>query len=733
METIQTTHATRHFTATRNELGVPQVEAKSWREALYALGYLHAIDRPTQMLFGRTLASGRAAEQISYKPELAETDRFFRRAGLHLKLDREASALDDNTFQQLTYYCEGVNDGMHQVGRSLPMWATGFRPEPWNQQAVLLIGNLLSFGGLAVGQQQNERIVVELIQLGLDEARLKELFAPRLDDADFNLLRRVKMASQLSDDALELIADLPRLAGSNAWAVSPERSATGHALLASDPHLEVNRLPAVWYEVNLRWEDHYVLGATLPGCPLFAVGRTERLAWGVTYMKGDTSDYFIEDCRPGGSTGWQYRRGDTWQDFTRRDETIVHKGNGVETLSIYENAQGTLEGDPETLGEGLHLSVLWTGSQPGGGHSMGIWLDVIGCEDTQQAMETVRECPHPTLIWMFADTAGHIGKQGCGRFPKRRAGHSGLLPVPAWDERNHWQGTLPSYLLPHEYDPPCGFLSAANEDINPPGGPQFITLALPDYRQRRIVSRLSELPAATLADMRQLQYDLVSTQARDLLAVFLPLMEEGPFKDRLAAWDCAYNVESHEATLFKNLYINVLLEVFGQEQDIGWRRMLYICSRAGYATMVLTGADKLLHREHSLWWEHRDKGEIVRKAAKRAERAPDVPWSVTNSYYFLNRYFEGRAGGHFLGFHSSRMAMPGCHATVFQGHLLKTATRTTSFAPSYHFVTDLGTDEAWTNLPGGPSESRFSKWYKTDIPNWIRGTYKRLSGRKLAE
>ena len=41
--------------------------------------------------------------------------------------------------------------------------------------------------------------------------------------------------------------------------------------------------------------------------------------------------------------------------------------------------------------------------------------------------------------------------------------------------------------------------------------------------------------------------------------------------------------------------------------------------------------------------------------------------------------------------------------------------------------TDLGTDEAWTNLPGGASESRFSKYYKNDIPNWAAGRYKLLT------
>ena len=64
---------------------------------------------------------------------------------------------------------------------------------------MLLIGNLLSFAGLAVGQQENERLLLELVQLGIDEDRLRELFEPHLDDIDFALLREIQMESRLSD------------------------------------------------------------------------------------------------------------------------------------------------------------------------------------------------------------------------------------------------------------------------------------------------------------------------------------------------------------------------------------------------------------------------------------------------------------------------------------------------------------------------------------------------------
>lgn len=728
MQEIPTARAKRPFRAARDEAGVPHVLAPSWSDALYGLGYLHALDRGTQLLFARSVALGRAAEQIADRTELVETDLFFRRIGLHLRLQEEFQELRADWREQISIYCEGVNAGLSDLGRTWPMWATGYNVCPWDEVSVVLIGRLLSFGGLAVSQLENERIILELIHAGVDELTLRELFHPRLDAVSLDWLKQIHLSNRLSNEAMELLSDLPRLAGSNAWAVHGSRSQTGSALLAADPHLEVNRLPAIWYEVTLSWGDgHYVMGASLPGCPLFSVGRTRNLAWGVTHMKGDVIDFFVEDCRKRNGR-WQYRRGTRWRNFQVRQETIVRRGRGAEEHTVFCSDMGPLEENPEHRGEGYHLGVRWVGALPGNAAALGTWLELVHARSVKQAMRIAARCAHPALCWILADREGHIGYQAGGRFPKRPYPYHGLTPFPAWQRSMRWNGWMKLRELPQAYDPPEEFVAAANEEICSRSGWPLVTQPAPDYRKRRIVALLSALAGATVQAMQTMQYDVYSIHAEDLLRIFLAELPEGTLKEQLARWDRCFTPQSTEATLFFRLYIAVMIEMLGHARGVGWRRMLYLCSRAGYSLMILTAADRLLQRPDSPWWR-RDglsRSEMIRRAAERIALRPIVPWAQVNSFHFTDRFFGGHRVGRLLGYDSQKYAMPGCHATIFYGHVLQTATRETTFAPSYHFVTDMASDEAWTNLPGGPSENRFSPWYRSDIPRWLTGQYKRL-------
>ena len=113
-------------------------------------------------------------------------------------------------------------------------------------------------------------------------------------------------------------------------------------------------------------------------------------------------------------------------------------------MSVYENEQGALSYTPDKAeGPGKYLSVAWIGEQADGGRAIGTWLDVMAAPNVAAAMETVRVCPHPSLVWVFADRDGHIGLQASGWLPQRGGGNSGIVPLEAWDARESLAGQSP--------------------------------------------------------------------------------------------------------------------------------------------------------------------------------------------------------------------------------------------------------------------------------------------------
>ena len=328
--------------------------------------------------------------------------------------------------------------------------------------------------------------------------------------------------------------------------------------MASDPHLEINRLPAIWYEAVLRWGDSYVMGATLPGCPLFAVARTEKLAWGVTYMKGDTIDFFIEDCRQDEAGTWQYRRGTEWFDFRRRDEPIGRKGSEPEPCSSTKTIRAVLDGDPDQMGPGL-LPLVPVDRQSWWRRSSDrTWLEVGAAENIGARDADRRAIVRNRRSVLCSPTStGILACRAAGDFPSAanrtrdwcrcRPG----TPRIIGRESSRVLGCLASTTRRMALWPPPTKFKTRSTD------PCWSPSSCPTIASDGSTNGCSELPRATLSDMQALQYDLVSLQARDLLAVFLPHLPDGELKQRLENWDCRYDVESREASLFQRLYVNV--------------------------------------------------------------------------------------------------------------------------------------------------------------------------------
>lgn len=162
--------------------------------------------------------------------------------------------------------------------------------------------------------------------------------------------------------------------------------------------------------------------------------------------------------------------------------------------------------------------------------------------------------PGENMIW--ADTGGNIGWQAVGIAPMRR-NWSGLVPVPG-DGSYEWDGYLPIMERPHIYNPEEGYFGTANSSVTPRDYPyrdETIGWNWSDpHRKARLDEVLSSGRKFTVTDMMDLQNDVLSIPARNLVP-FLRPMEPGSrraeqARKMLLDWDFKLDKDSVEAGIY---------------------------------------------------------------------------------------------------------------------------------------------------------------------------------------
>ena len=692
-----------------DDSGIRHVESED-REGLYrGMGFCHGTDRGLQMSVLRLLGQGRASEWLASTDDLLAVDLFFRRMNWSGGADPEPQG----PLRRLCdAYCEGVNEALKKSPWELQL--LGYRPEAWTYRDILLLSRMVGYVALAQSQADMERLLIEMVQAGVPRDRLEELFPGLLHELDEDLLRKVTLSERVVPPSVLWETGCARLMASNNWVLAGRKTASGKPILANDPHLEVNRLPCIWYEIVLEQSGDYAMGATMAGLPAILIGRTPRLSWGVTYAFMDTVDSWIEECRRG-----KWRRSvDEWLPFRARTEVIRRKGKPSVERTFYENVHGTLDGDP--YHDGYHLTTRWSGASSGS-TSISAFAALLDARTVSEGMDLVGRV-ETGWSWVLADDADNIGFQMSGLMPRRRQGASGFVPLPSWDPANDWSGFVEPSDLPRCLNPREGFFVTANQDLNEWGKARPLNLPMGPYRAQRIRELLARDAPLTVADVCRMQYDLVSPQAREFMSLLRPLLPDTPQGRVLAEWDCAYSVDSEGAFLFEEAYRALFREIFGKG-NLGGAVVDHLMDRTAILADFYHNFDRILLADRSAWFGDRTRAEIYRDVLTRALDVPVRRWGDSREMMLGHLLFHGKVPRIF-GFDRGPVVLAGGRATVHQGQIYRQGDRMTSFAPSIHFVTDFGADEAHTNLCGGPSDRRFSGRYCSDLENWQTGRFK---------
>jgi penicillin amidase len=339
--------------------------------------------------------------------------------------------------------------------------------------------------------------------------------------------------------------------------VDGSKTATGYPLLANDIHLGIS-IPSIWYTAHLHAGELNMIGATIPGLPVFASGRNASIAWEVTNFHADVQDLYEERLSddqtmavvPGGH-----------EPLRIVEETIAVKGAAPIHWKTRLTRHGPLISDainrtrqevPEERRSGHlePLSLRWT-ALDAGDTSIQALLQMNRATSWEEFTTALALHVAPTQQFIYAGRDGSIGSHACGRVPIRNQG-DGAMPVPGWVDTFEWLGSVPFADLPHTYNPNGHVVVYANED--PADGGQHhlgYEWAAP-YRSERIHQMLNSLTPVDISAMQHIQGDLHSSLAKKFLALALPHVDNVPAQviGLLERWDGQMTVNSPAAAIY---------------------------------------------------------------------------------------------------------------------------------------------------------------------------------------
>jgi penicillin amidase len=714
--------------------GVPHIFADDDHDLYFTQGYLTARDRLWQMEFQTRGAAGRLAEVLGRKA--LDFDRFQRRIGMvyGARNTLEEMRRSPRTWAAVLAYSAGVNAYIKTLGPAdypLEYKLLDYAPEAWTPlKCVLLIKymawNLSGYSSdLALS-----KIVADYGQPTLDVLfpALPQGAAPVIPadtQWDFTPVERVAPLKPYTP-RLNLQGGLAPThggeIGSNNWAVAAHKTAAGFPLLANDPHLRLS-LPSTWYEIQLHAPGINTYGVSLPGAPGVVIGFNEEIAWGLTNGGTDVLDWYEIHFKDEALA--QYRYDGQWQSVRREIEQIRVRGEPafMDTVLythhgpvVWHDSRSSLKAKAPLHGTvPPRLAMRWAGHEPS--DEIGSLYLLNRARDYEEFTAAIARFICPAQNFVFADRKGDIALWHQGRFPAKWSGQ-GLVVGDGADPLYEWQGWIPPQQNPHSKNPSRGFVASANQHPTALSYPYPWSWRYAYYRGKRINQRLNAMEEITLADFIALQLDNKYLLAQEVLPVLLEHLvgevldvEQRQAVAALASWDCMYNADMLEPTLFdawwRAIYGGVWQDEFGAAGE--------------YPTSPRTV--QLIKEEPASVWFDDQRTEEIEDSARLIRRAFTAAWDILRMERgpWGSAWQWGQVKGtklrHLLG-------LPGLDSeTLFVGGGPRIVNATGRYGgPSWRMVVELGPQvRAWGIYPGGQSGNPGSRRYDDFIDTWVRG------------
>jgi len=508
---------------------IPHAFAQNEEDLYLTQGYLTAKHRLWQMDFQTYAAAGRLSEILGEKA--LNYDRQERRRGMGYGADQAVKVMKENpeTFKLVQAYANGVNAYINQLTpESYPVEykLLDYKPEPWsvNKTALLLMYMTKMLAGADSDMQYTNALRLfgkdRFFMLFPDFFDITDPVIPKETDWSFIDVPQTPLPAnqQIVLDTIREVIDQPNPDnGSNNWAISKEKSATGNTILANDPHLGLN-LPSIWFVMQLSTPNHKAFGATIPGALGIISGFNEHIAWGETNATRDVIDWYKIEFNEDRS---KYKFDGEWKDARIRVEDIKIKGKESYKDTVLYTHHGPVvydknfKSDMELAG----YAMKWIGHM--GGNNQRTFIDLNKAKNYDQYTKALQYWNAPAQNFVFASVKGDIALWIQGKLPNKWEGQ-GKFVMDGSVSENDWQGFIPQKYNAHSKNPERGFVSSANQHPVDENYPYFVfNDRFETYRNRVINDYFNSKEKISVDDFKALHNNNYNLKAAELMPYML--------------------------------------------------------------------------------------------------------------------------------------------------------------------------------------------------------------------
>ena len=729
-------------TVQRDEFGIPHIFAGNEHDLFFAEGYVHAQDRLWQMDVSRRAGEGRLSEVFG--ASTLRFDKMFRTVGIKRIAEKIEQNLHPESRRVLQEYSDGVNAfiASHRGKYPIEFDMLNYTPEEWKPLHSLIVARMMAW-------ELNISWYVDLVLGDLfktfGEEKANEIFPTYPENMPVIVPKELR-ADAMPDGLLKLIdidQDFRKFygttgihIGSNAWAVGPQKSLSGRAMIANDPHLGFSA-PSKWYELHLHGGDYDVAGVSLPGAPTVVIGHNQHVAWGMTNVMADDADFYLEMTNAGG----EYLYRGVWSPMPLTLDTILVKDSSMVVLTVKSTNHGPVINDVNGVGsitKDVLVAMRWTGQDVS--DELYSLLLINKAKNWSEFKSGVREFTVPGQNFVYADADGNIGYLAGVRLPIRSA-QNPTLPMPGWTGEYDWNGFVPFERLPSMFNPPQHFIATANNKTTNSSFPYHISnLWEPPSRIQRLDELLRKQEKFSVEDFQRIQGDYYSFFAKETTPYILHAFDSASVADPdvqtalsyFRNWHFQLTKDDVPTTLFHVFFTHLMKNIFQNKMgDELFQKYIFI------ANIPYRTVPALLKNPTSWWFDDpstpqvETRDDVIRKSLADAIRELKATlggemktWQWGMIHTITLRHPFGSQPPLGSVFNIGPFPIGGSGTTLNNGEYYLAAPYQVTLGPSMRQIVDFADiNGALSIIPTGESGQPMHEHYSDQTPLWLSGEY----------